>query len=227
MVPHRWDVTPSQAIALQRELASRVRIEPLKGGIETVAGADCAFVGSHRTAGRVLAAAVLCDAGTLEVIAASEVVVPCAFPYVPGLLSFREAPAIIKAVRKLPRPPDLLFIDGQGLAHPRGFGVACHVGLLLDVPTIGAAKSRLCGEHRVPGAGRGSTAPLMLEGRVVGAVVRTRSGVRPMFVSVGHRVTLEESVAWTVRCAVKSRLPQTTRLAHQFVTGMKLRGMGA
>ncbi len=189
----------------------------MAGPVETIAGADCAFIGGDR----IIAAAVLCDARTLEVIASSQAARPLEFPYIPGLLSFREAPAVIEAVRALPRRPDLLMIDGQGLAHPRGLGIASHVGLWLDIPTIGVAKSRLCGHHRNPGPHRGCRTRLLLEGKVIGAVVRTRDGVQPLYVSVGHLVTLEEAVRWTLRCARYARLAEPTRRAHMFVSRMR------
>lgn len=217
MLEHAWDITPHEAIELQKKLAAQVRVEPIRGTINTLAGADCSFVGRET----ILAAAVLCDARTLKVIAHSHVRMPCAFPYVPGLLSFREAPAVLAAVERLPARPDLLLIDGQGLAHPRGLGIASHVGLWLDLPTIGVAKSRLCGEHRETGQRRGCHVRLVLDGRVIGSVVRTRDGVKPLYVSVGHRVTLDEAVRWTIRCATQARLPEPTRRAHQRVTRLK------
>jgi deoxyribonuclease V len=221
MIRHSWDLSPSDAIALQKELAGQVRIQPLDKPVETVAGTDCAFVGSHRTAGRVLVAAVLCDAGSMEVLAAARHEAPCRFPYVPGLLSFREAPAVIEVLEKLPARPDLLICDGQGIAHPRGLGLATHVGMWLDLPTIGAAKSRLCGEHRQPGVRRGCRTQLRLDGRVIGSVVRTRTNVRPMYVSVGHRVALDDAIGWTLRCCRGYRLPEPTRQAHHHVTRLK------
>jgi len=221
MLPHSWDLTPKQAIALQKGLAGQVRIEPLAGPIRTVAGADCAFIGRGKGTTEALAVAVLCDARTMEVLETSEVVLPCAFPYVPGLLSFREAPAVIEAVRKLSRRPDLLMIDGQGLAHPRFFGIACHVGVWLDIPTIGAAKSLLCGEHRMPAQSRGRWTRIRYKDCVVGAAVHTQDGVKPMYVSVGNRITLGQAVRWTVRCATQARLPEPTRRAHMYVTRMK------
>ncbi|MFB3891237.1 MAG: endonuclease V [Phycisphaerae bacterium] len=220
MLNHSWDITPRQAIALQKELAGKVRAVPLSGRVNTIAGADCAFVGKEK----IIAVAVLCDARTLEVIAHAEEVRPLTFPYVPGLLSFREAPAVIAAVQKLSREagrPDLLMIDGHGRAHPRGFGIACHVGLWLDVPTIGVAKSRLCGEHREPKPRRGSRAALRLDGKVIGSFVRTRDGVKGVYVSVGHRITLDAAVRWTIRCATAARLPEPSRQAHQYVTRLK------
>lgn len=215
MISHPWDISPKEAVALQRELAGQVVVGPLENAVSTVAGTDCAFVDGDR---KILAAAVLCDAKSFKVIASAHAVLPCTFPYVPGLLSFREAQAVIEAVRKLLVRPDLLMCDGQGLAHPRGLGLASHVGLWLDIPTIGAAKSRLCGEHRTPGRRRGCRTRLVHGGKVVGLVLRTRDGVQPMYVSVGHRITLGEAARWVLRAATVSRLPQPTRLAHQYVT---------
>jgi len=142
---------------------------------------------------------------------------PCTFPYVPGLLSFREAPATVEAVEKLHRRPDLLMCDGQGLAHPRRTGLACHVGLWLDIPTIGAAKSLLCGEHREPGARRGCRAALRHDGETVGLALRTRDGVKCVYVSVGHRITLGEAARWVLRAARFYRLPEPTRQAHLYL----------
>ncbi len=223
MLDHRWDITPKQAVALQKKLAGRVRQVRLskKRPIHTVAGADCAFVDGGRA---VLASAVLCDARTWKVLATSSDRRSCAFPYVPGLLSFREAPSIIAAVAALPRRPDLLLCDGQGLAHPRGLGLASHVGLWLGIPTIGVAKSRLCGRHRAPGRRRGCRTALRLDEKTVGAVVRTRDDVKPLYVSVGHRITLPEAIAWTLRAAAAVRLPEPTRQAHQLVTRLKAGG---
>jgi len=215
---HHWDITPKEAVALQRELSGRVRIERLNGPVRTVAGVDCAFADGGKV---IVAAAVLCDAETMGVVACSEARRVCTFPYIPGLLSFREAPAVLDAVASLPSRPDLLMCDGQGLAHPRGLGLACHVGLWLDMPVIGVAKSRLCGEHEDVPACRGGRADLLLNGKVVGAVLRTRDSVRPLYVSVGSRITLDEAVEWTLRCGRGYRLPQPTRLADMEVARRK------
>jgi deoxyribonuclease V len=137
------------------------------------------------------------------------------FPYVPGLLSFREGPAVLDALDKLKSPPDLLIFDGHGLAHPRRFGLACHLGLLVDIPAIGCAKSRLCGQYEEPGPHRGDTMPLIDKGEVVGAAVRTRAGVKPVFVSIGHRVDLPTSIHYVLACCRGYRLPETTRWAHR------------
>lgn len=220
MLDHSWDITPSEAIALQRELAGLVRCEPLFGPVRTVAGADCAFLDGGS---RIAAVAVLCDARTMETLAVAEDVRPCTFPYVPGLLSFREAPAVLAAVRGLPERPDLLLCDGQGRAHPRRLGLACHIGLRLDLPTVGVAKSRLCGEHRQPGLRRGCRTQLRDGGEVIGTVLRTRTDVSPLFVSIGHRVTPDDAVRWTLRCCRGVRLPEPTRRADHLVTRIKRR----
>jgi deoxyribonuclease V len=220
---HSWDITAAEGIELQKRLATMVRIEPLAGEVRTVAGTDCAFAAGGR---EILAAAVLLDARSMETLATAHVRRPCTFPYVPGLLSFREAPAIIEVVGRLPRRADLLMCDGQGRAHPRRLGLASHVGLWLDVPTIGVAKSRLCGEHRQPGRRRGCRTQLRLGGDVIGSVVRTRTGVRPLYVSIGHRITLAEAVRWTLRCARGVRLPEPTRRADQYVSRLK-KALGA
>ncbi len=217
MIEHPWDITPKQAVRLQRELAVNVRVEPLEEPVDTVAGTDCAFLPGER----ILAAAVLCDVRTMKVIGSAHVVRPCRFPYVSGLLSFREAPAVIEVVEALPERPDLLMCDGQGVAHPRRLGLASHVGLWLDLPTIGVAKSRLCGEQRTPGERRGCRTQLRHDEELVGCVVRTRTGVRPLFVSVGHRVSLDDAVRWTLRGARSVRLPEPTRQAHLLVTRLK------
>ena len=211
MIRHRWDISPKDAVAVQRRLAAAVRIEKLSAPARTVAGTDCALSRDGRD---ILAAAVLCDARTMEVLERVFVRQPCRFPYVPGLLSFREAPATIEVVEKLSRRPDLLMCDGQGLAHPRRLGLACHVGLWLDLPTIGVAKSLLCGEHRDPGPRRGNHAALRHKGKVVGLALRTRDHVKVVYVSVGHRVTLAEAERWALRAARFYRLPEPTRQAH-------------
>jgi len=221
MLNHPWDITPREAIALQRQFAGMVRVEPLAAPVRWIAGVDCSFVGTWRREGRVIAAAVLWDVRRHEVVARANYVGACTFPYVPGLLSFREAPAVIEAIGRLPQRPGVVMIDGQGLAHPRGFGIACHVGVYMDVPTIGVAKSRLCGQHRDPGPLRGSRRQLMFEGRCIGAVLRTQDNVKPLYVSAGHRVTLAQAIILTLRAATHVRLPEPTRWAHHEVTMIK------
>jgi deoxyribonuclease V len=213
MTEHEWQLTPAEAIALQKQLAGRVRLMPLPGEVRLVAGVDCSFPSREE----IIAGAVLCDAATMDVLAERVIRQSCVFPYISGLLSFREAPAVIEAVGALPERPDLLLCDGQGLAHPRGLGLASHVGLWVDLPTVGVAKSRLCGDYRTPGQRRGCATRLRLAGRTIGKVVRTRDGVRPLFVSPGHRITLDEAVRWTLQSGRGFRLPEPTRQADRLV----------
>jgi deoxyribonuclease V len=144
---------------------------------------------------------------------------PARFPYVPGLLSFREMPALLAALARLRVRPDLMLCDGQGLAHPRRFGLACHLGVMCGIPSIGVAKSRLIGKHREPGKRRGAWVPLRDRGETIGAVVRSRAGIRPLFVSIGHRVSLPEAVRCVMACTTRYRLPETTRWAHRLASG--------
>jgi deoxyribonuclease V len=208
---HAWDVSPREAVAIQKELAARVRAEPLRQPVETVAGID---VGVR--AGRLQAAVAVVQVSTLEVVDQAVWRGDVTFPYVPGLLSFRELPAVLPALEQLRVRPDVLMTDSQGLAHPRRFGLACHLGVLLDRPTLGVAKSRLTGTHAEPAQEQGSRTPLAdRSGDVIGCVVRTRTGVKPVYVSIGHRITLAEAVALTLACAPRYRLPEPTRQAHR------------
>ena len=214
---HRWCLSPRRAIRLQGRLAGRVRIEPLGKSVRLVAGADMAFSADGR---RCLAGVVVCDlrADPVRVVEEQLAWREVRFPYVPGLLSFREAPAVLAAIRKLKTIPDVFLFDGHGLAHPRRLGLASHAGLLMDRPAVGCAKSRLCGKHRDPPAARGSFAPLVDKDETIGAVLRTRTGVKPVFVSAGHRVTLDDAIRVAMKCATRYRLPEPTRLAHNLVT---------
>ncbi len=211
---HAWDVSPAQARAIQESLRERVVTEDRIGQIRTVAGVD---IGIRKGVGR--AAAVLLDFPSLELLHYVVITAELRFPYVPGLLSFRECPPALAALRALPQRPDMLLCDGQGLAHPRRFGIACHLGVLLDIPSIGAAKSRLIGTHEEPPCERGSQAPLYDGEEQIGTVVRTRTNVRPIYVSVGHRVCLETAVELTLQCAPRYRIPEPTRQAHKFASG--------
>ncbi|MBM3321805.1 MAG: endonuclease V, partial [Candidatus Eisenbacteria bacterium] len=213
-----WNLPPRQAAALQRRLAARVvrRGGPLRPRL--VAGADIAC---DRESDRLYAAVLLLDAKTLAVREEMRASGPSRFPYVPGLLSFREAPLLLRAFRMLREEPDLILFDGQGIAHPRGFGLASHVGLLLDRPSIGCAKSLLVGVHGALGHRRGEHSDIRYEGRVVGSAVRTRDGVRPVYVSVGHRTSLPLARRHVLACCRGYRLPEPTRLAHIAVEKMK------
>ncbi len=210
--PCRWPADPREARAVQEALRHRVIRENGLGRIRTVAGIDVAY-GRHGERTWAAVAALEMPGLTLgeSVLAA----LPTCFPYLPGLLSFREAPAVLEALPLLSRPPDLLMVDGHGYAHPRRFGIACHIGVLTDTPTIGVAKSRLVGRHEEPGPERGDRVPLTDDGEVIGMVVRTRSGVRPVYVSIGHRIGLERAVELVLACGRGFRLPEPTRIADR------------
>jgi deoxyribonuclease V len=218
---HGWDLSPREAAALQVRLAPEVVREGDVGEVRLVAAADVAFVDRRwpRAPSRARAAVVLMTYPELDVLEQHVVEADTAFPYVPGLLSFREVPALAPAFERLSRDPDLLLVDGQGVAHPRRFGIACHIGLLSGVPTIGVAKSRLCGVHGEPGLERGATAELAEGGEVIGLVVRTRTGVKPLYVSSGHRIGLRPAVEWVLRLAPRYRLPEPLRLADALSKG--------
>ncbi|MEP0546631.1 MAG: deoxyribonuclease V [Rhodothermales bacterium] len=207
---HPWDVAPREAVALQRDLAERVRFEPLPSDIETVAGVDVSVRDD-----RVRAAIAVLALPDLEVVDHATWEGPVAFPYVPGLLSFREMPAILPALDQLASVPDVFILDAHGYAHPRRFGLACHLGVLLDKPAFGVAKSRLVGSYDEPGTAKGERSPLVHRDEVIGSVVRTRANVKPVFVSVGHRATLDDAVALTLRLATRYKLPMPTHLAHR------------
>ena len=216
--PHGWNLSPARAIEVQRRLASRVRTEAPKRVIRTVAGVDCAFTAD---ASRCLAAVVLWDLEAQSVLEAHWASRPLRFPYVPGLLSFREAPAVLSALRALHRTPDALMCDGHGVAHPRRFGIACHLGLLCGLPTLGVAKSRLVGRHREPGPERGARAPLTDGEERIGTVLRTRTDVKPVYVSVGHLLDLPSVERLALAAAQGFRLPEPTRRADRSVAALK------
>lgn len=213
---HRWDLTPKEAIALQQQLRRYVRIEDDFPDIHTVAGVDVGFE-QNNTITR--AAVAVLAFPSLQLVASAIARQPTRFPYVPGLLSFREIPAVLEAMQQLPELPDLLLCDGQGIAHPRRLGIASHLGLLLDVPTIGVGKSRLVGSYEEPGGQKGQWSPLYDKGEVVGCVLRSRSGVKPLYISPGHRVGLSAAREWVLRCLTRYRLPETTRWAHRLASG--------
>ncbi|PKL44517.1 MAG: endonuclease V [Planctomycetes bacterium HGW-Planctomycetes-1] len=223
---HNWNIDIKKTIELQKSLANRVIQCKFDKKIKTVAGVDCGFTPSTGSGRRkdkksIVACIVVLCAEKFEIIETVYAVKKVGFPYVPGLLSFREAPVCIAAAEKLKITPDCIIVDGQGLAHPRRLGLACHLGLFLDIPTIGCAKSRLTGEFKTPARTKGSTSPLKDKGEIIGSVVRTRSGVKPVFVSVGNKCRLSDAVRIVLDCCVKYRLPEPSRLAHQTVTKLK------
>jgi deoxyribonuclease V len=209
---HPWDLKPAQAAALQSRLArqvvrqSRTRLEDMT----TVAGIDAGY--RHQTAYAAVVVLNLTDMQVLEAATAAQAI---AFPYIPGLLSFREGPAVLDALDKLASRPDLLMFDGHGIAHPRRFGLASHIGLLTGIPSVGCAKTRLLGNYAEPQLNRGSTTNLKEDGETLGAVVRTRSGVKPVFVSIGHLLDLNDSIRIVLQSCRGYRLPEPIRRAHQ------------
>ncbi|MCJ7777494.1 MAG: deoxyribonuclease V [Sedimentisphaerales bacterium] len=217
---HNWNLSYSQAIALQKQLSKKVRSTRLKNKPKTIAGIDCAF---SRDKKRIIACVVLLKLPGFEPIEMENATQKLTFPYIPGLLSFRESPACIAAVEKLKHEPDAFIIDGQGIAHPRRFGLACHLGLFFDKPTVGCAKSRLTGSFEEPALEKGSYSPLKDGRDIIGAVVRTHTNVEPVFVSVGNKCSLKDAIEITLNCTTKYRIPEPTRLAHQLVSALKLK----
>ena len=208
-------LTPREAMALQARLAARVSTEDALPDVETVAGIDVGFDGPD-TARAAVVVLRLRDLRPVDYALARE---PVRFPYVPGLLSFRECPVILKALDQLQQTPDLLLCDGQGIAHPRGLGVASHLGLETGLPAVGVAKSRLVGEHGPVPEEKGGWTPLRYQGREIGAVLRTRAGVKPLFISPGHRISLPTAIDYVMACVTRYRLPETTRHAHRLASG--------
>ena len=213
---HPWDVTPKQAIDIQKDLTRWIERQDRFGPVNTVAGVD---VGFEEKGQITRAAVVVLSFPGLELLEHQIARKPTCFPYVPGLLSFREIPTVLKAMEQLMRLPDLLLCDGQGIAHPRRLGIASHLGLLTDIPSIGVGKTRLIGTHEEPAITKGSWTPLIDKKELIGAVVRTRQGVKPLYISPGHRVSLESAIDYTLACTTRYRLPETTRWAHRLASG--------
>ena len=215
--PHSWDLSPTEAVAVQKALRHQVILEnQLPETVQRVAGIDVGF--EDRGAITRAAVAVL-DYPSLALVESHIARRPTKFPYVPGLLSFREIPAILDALSLLEQRLDLMLIDGQGIAHPRRFGIASHLGVITRIPAIGVGKTRLVGTHGPVPESRGLWTPLMDAGEVIGAVLRTRVGVSPLYISAGHRIGLESAVDWVMRCTTRFRLPETTRHAHRLASG--------
>ncbi len=217
---HPWNLTPDAAIALQKTLRGRLVLTWDDPPVTTIGGVDVSLKAD--TARAVIVVLRYPDLAPLTSVTAD---VPLTFPYIPGLLSFRESPAILAAWEQLSPKPDLVMVDGQGIAHPRGLGIASHLGLWIERPTIGVAKSRLYGTHAEPGPNKGDSALLYDERsprQVIGAVLRTRAGVKPLYVSPGHLIDLEHSLRFTLACATQVRLPEPTRWAHNVGAGERL-----
>ncbi len=249
---HNWNLSYAQAIALQKQFCERVQFVELKKQPQTIAGIDCALSkDKQRIISAVIVLRRKASCGKLqtsqknlpgfgsaslrrdewgptqssdfEIVETTEAIEKLTLPYIPGLLSFRESPVCIAAVEKLKNEPDAFLIDGQGIAHPRRFGLASHLGLFFDKPTIGCAKSRLTGTYEEPAPEKGSFSPLKDKNETIGAVVRTRGNVKPLFVSVGNKCLLEDAIKITLDCTTKYRIPEPTRLAHQLVSKLKLK----
>jgi len=229
---HSWNLSYPQARDLQKRLACQVQRTPLEKPPKLIAGLDCAF---SKDGKRIAAAAVVLrtpgaqkglweplTTPGFETVETTSAVQEVTFPYIPGLLSFREAPACLAAVEKLKKPPDIFLVDGQGLAHPRRLGLASHLGLFFDKPTIGCAKSKLIGTFDELPSEKGAHTPLKDKDEIIGAVVRTRANVEPVFVSVGNKCLLEDAIKVTLDCTTKYRIPEPTRLAHQLVSKLRL-----
>ena len=228
-----WDLTPSEAVALQKRLRQEVILQPLPADVQLVAGADISY---NRFSDVVYAAIVVLRLPGLEVVTTSGIVSTLKFPYLPGLLSFREAPSLLEAWEKLSLRPDVMMLDGMGIAHPRRFGIASHIGLLIDLPTVGCGKSLLTGRYEEPAPQAGSQSPLMDKGEQIGVALRTKDRVSPVFISPGHLADIATSVDLTMRCVrvgelkkagrqavtvSKYRIPEPTRLAHLLVNAMR------
>lgn len=219
---HKWDLSTADAIAVQKDLRARLVTENELTEVRTVAGVDMSTASQ-----RAHAAIVVLSFPELQPLETAAADLPLSFPYVPGLLAFREGPAVLAAIERLQIEPDLFMFDGQGLAHPRRMGIASHIGVIIDKPSIGCAKSLLCGEHGQVGPEVGDYSEIHHKGEVVGAVLRTRHGVKPVYISIGHRTDLATAISYVLRCGGGYRLPEPTRWAHRVAGGAKRPGVRA
>lgn len=215
---HDWNVSPAGAVALQQQLRSQIRIQPLTRPVRTIAGCDISFNKFEET---VYAGIVVLDLETLETIDEVGIVGTATFPYVPGLLSFREIPSLLQAWQTLATEPDAVMFDGHGTAHPRRIGIASHAGLFLNRPTFGCGKSVLVGNYDEPAPERGHWSPMKHYGEVIGAALRTKTNVNPVYVSPGHLIDLDTAIDLTLRCHGKYRIPEPTRRAHNLVNALR------
>ncbi len=215
---HPWDVTPQEAVAIQQRLREQVITERLASPIDLVAGCDISY---DKGSDIIFSGIVVLRLPDLIEVSRSMAITRVKFPYVPGLLSFRESPPVLEAWSRLEKAPDALIIDGHGFAHPRRFGIACHHGLLLNLPTVGCAKSLLIGRFEEPDPRAGCYSPLVDREETIGAVLRTEDNVNPVFVSIGHRVTLEDAIQLVMKCTKGYRIPEPTRQAHLLVNALR------
>lgn len=214
--PHTWELTPREAVQVQKELAVRVISEDDFGTVARVAGTDVGFENDNRI---TRAAVAVLSYPLLQPLEQAIARRPTTFPYIPGLLSFREIPAVLDALNTLKQAPDLLLCDGQGLAHPRRFGIASHLGVITGLPSIGVGKTRLIGRHGPVPEHKGGWTPLTDGDEIIGAVLRTREGVKPLYISLGHRISLESAIGFVMGCVTRYKLPETTRRAHRLASG--------
>ena len=215
---HDWTVTPTEAVALQQQLRHQIRIEPLTKPVETIAGCDISFNKFEET---VYAGIVVLELATMQVIEEAGVISSATFPYIPGLLSFREIPSLLEAWAKLKIEPDVVMFDGQGIAHPRRIGIASHGGLFLNRPTFGCAKSVLVGKYDEPAPERGVWSPMKHYGETIGVALRTKNKVNPVYVSPGHLIDFQMAIDLTLRCDGGYRIPEPTRRAHNPVNALR------
>ncbi len=211
---HEWPINQEEAIAIQQQLAKEVILSDRLETVEYVAGVDVGYENNEITR----AAVVVLSFPDLQFVEQAIATLPTTFPYIPGFLSFREVPAILDALAKLHTIPNLILCDGQGIAHPRRFGIACHIGILADVPTIGVAKSWLIGKYEKVAETRGSWQLMLDKGETIGAVLRTRNNVKPLYISSGHRISLPTAIDYVMSCTTKYRLPETTRWADKLAS---------
>jgi len=212
---HSWTLTVEEATAIQNQLSGEIITSDQLGEVNYVAGVDVGFEENYAISRAAVAVLSFPELQLIEQAIARR---PTTFPYIPGFLSFREVPVVLDALSQIKITPDLILCDGQGIAHPRRFGLACHLGLLITVPTIGVAKSRLIGQHEELPPEKGNWQPLRHRGEVIGAVVRSRTGVKPLYVSPGHRISLPTAIDYVLRCTPKYRLPETTRWADKLAS---------
>lgn len=216
---HEWDVKPARAIELQNEWRAKVKIEAPKREIYTIAGCDISF---NKFSETIYAGIVVWEIATQKIIEQQGVVTTAQFPYIPGLLSFREVPALLEAWAKLESEPDAVMLDGQGIAHPRRIGVGAHFGLLVERPTLGCAKSVLVGKFDDPAPERGHWSPMIHKGETVGAALRTKNKVQPVYISPGHLMDLPTAIDLALQCDGGYRVPEPTRQAHLYVNELRI-----
>ncbi|HHT9125747.1 MAG TPA: deoxyribonuclease V [Candidatus Brocadiia bacterium] len=217
---HPWDVNYKEAVQIQQRLQKKLILKKPKSGFRLVAGTDVAY---DKKSDKVFAGVVILNLENMQRVEQATAVGRVRFPYIPGLLSFRESPILLKAFSKIKQTPDIIIVDGQGIAHPRGIGLASHLGLILDMPSVGCAKSRLVGEHEPVGKKAGSQSYIKINGKVVGVVLRTKTNIKPVYVSPGHKIDLASVVNVVLKCCRGYKLPEPTRQAHNLVNKLRRR----